>query len=83
MKIRARYRAHLADITAIGEESLEASSVNEVLKHIKKSFGSMAEKTARAMIIAVNGQNILQLKVFKTPLQDGDEVSFVPICGGG
>jgi molybdopterin converting factor small subunit len=35
------------------------------------------------MLIVVNGQSILMLKHFKTILNDGDEVSFLPICGGG
>ena len=83
MKINVRYRAHLAQLTKIGEETIEASSVKDVLKHIKKRFNDEAEKTAKSMIIAVNGQSILQLKVFKTHLQDGDEVAFLPICGGG
>ena len=83
MKINVRYRARLAELTKISEELLDAATVQDVIKHIKKSFGAEAAKTARAMIIAVNGQSILQLKVFKTVLQDSDEVSFLPICGGG
>lgn len=83
MKIKVRYRAHLAALTKLSEESLEAASVKDVLKHIKKNFSAEAEKKAKSMIIAVNGQSILQLKHFKTLLQDGDEVSFLPICGGG
>jgi len=83
MKIKVRYRAHLAELTKTGEETLEAASIRDLLSHIKRSFGQEAEKTAKSMIIAVNGQSILQLKVYKTPLHDGDEVSFLPICGGG
>ena len=83
MKIKVRYRAHLAQLTNAGEEVLEAASVKDVLKHIKKNFGAEAEKSAKSMLIAVNGQSILQLKHFKTPLSEGDEVAFMPICGGG
>ena len=83
MGIKVRYRARLAQFTNTGEETLEAASVKDVLAHIKKSFGADAEKNAKAMIVAVNGQSVLQLRHFKTPLQDGDEVSFLPICGGG
>ena len=83
MMIKVRYRAHLAQSVNTGEELVDAASVMDVLKHIKRQYGKQTEKTARSMIIAVNGQSILQLKHFKTPLQDGDEVSFLPICGGG
>jgi len=83
MKIKVRYRAHLAQLANISDEELNAASVKDVLKHIKKKYGTEAEKKAKSMIIAVNGQSILQLKHFKTQLVDGDEVSFLPICGGG
>jgi molybdopterin converting factor small subunit len=83
MKIKVNYRAYLAELTGIGSESTEAVSVKDVLKHIKKRYGTEAEKKAMSMIIAVNGQSILQLKLFKTLLNEGDEVSFLPICGGG
>ena len=83
MKINVRYRAHLAQLINSNEETLEAASVNDVLKHIKNSFGADAWKLAKSMIIAVNGHSILQLNHFKTLLSDGDEVAFMPICGGG
>jgi len=83
MGIKVRYRARLAELTNTGEETLEASTVKDVLAHIKKKFGPEAEKNAKAMIVAVNGQSVLQLRHFKTPLQDGDEIAFLPICGGG
>ena len=83
MKVKARYRAQLAKLAGLNEEAIDAAAVKDVLKHIKKSFGAEAEKTAKSMIIAVNGQSILHLKHFKTALQDGDEDAFMPICGGG
>jgi MoaD family protein len=83
MQITIKYRAQLAELTKIENESITAVNVKDVLKHIKKQFGAKAEKKAEAMLIIVNGQSILQLKHFKTVLKDGDEVSFLPICGGG
>ena len=83
MSVKVRYRAHLAGLTKTGEEQVEAATVKEVIRHIGKCFGTQAEKTAKSMIVAVNGQSILHLDLFKTVLQDGDEVSFLPICGGG
>ncbi|MDR0448762.1 MAG: MoaD/ThiS family protein [Treponema sp.] len=83
MRITIKYRAHLAAITKIAEEQIEASAVKDVLNHIKANFGADAEKKAKTMLITVNGENILLRKLFKTVLLDGDEVSFLPICGGG
>jgi MoaD family protein len=83
MQITVRYRAHLAALTAIAAEQIDAATVKDVLRHIKTRFGTEAEKLAKTMLIAVNGESILHLARFKTALQDGDEVSFLPICGGG
>jgi MoaD family protein len=83
MQITVKYRAYLAKLTEIENESIEAKNVKDVLKHINKKFGAKPEKLAKTMLIAVNGHSILLLKHFGTPLKDGDEVSFLPICGGG
>ena len=83
MQVTVKYRAHLATLTKIAAEQITAATVNDVLHHIKKNFGSEATKQAKAMLIAVNGESILQHKHFNTKLQNGDEVSFLPICGGG
>jgi len=83
MHITVKYRAHLAALTKTGSESIEAANVKDVLRHIKQRFGAEAGKLAQAMLIVVNGQSILLLKHFKTALRDGDEVCFLPICGGG
>jgi len=83
MKINIKYRANLAELTKTMDDSVEAVTVKEILKHIKKLYGTKAKKLAKTMLIVVNGQSILLLKRFKTKLKDGDEVGFLPICGGG
>ena len=83
MQVKVKYRSHLAELTKAAVESLEAATVKDVLRHIKTQFGVEAEKEARTMLIVVNGQSVLHLAHFKTALKDGDEVSFLPICGGG
>ena len=83
MRITVKYRLNLAALTKIADETIEAATVKDVLRHIKGHFGAEAEKGAKTMLIVVNGQSILQLAHFKTALKDGDEVSFLPICGGG
>ena len=83
MQITIKYRAHLAKITKTESEKTDALHVKDVLRHIRKQYGAEAEKLAKTMLIVINGQSILLLKHFKTILKDGDEVSFLPICGGG
>ena len=83
MNITIKYRAQLAALTKIASESIDAAIVKDVITHIKKQFGIEAEKLAKTMLIVVNGQSINLMKSFKTALKDGDDVSFLPICGGG
>jgi len=82
-KITVKYRANLFNIIKKESESIEAASIKDVLLYIKKQYGSDAHKSAKSMLIVVNGQSILMLKNFKTIFNNGDEVSFLPICGGG
>ena len=83
MQVTVKYRGYLPTLTKIAEEQIEAAAVKDVLSHIKTDFGSEAAKKAKTMLIVVNGESILQKEHFKTVLQNGDEVSFLPICGGG
>jgi MoaD family protein len=83
MRIKVRYRAYLAELTGTAEERIDAATVHDVLRHVRGRFGAGAEKKAKTMLIAVNGESILQLRHFRTALREGDEVSFLPICGGG
>jgi molybdopterin converting factor small subunit len=81
--VNIKYRAQLANLIGAGGEAAAAEQVKDVLRFIKDKHGAAAEKTARTMLIAVNGESILHLKMYKTGLRAGDEVSFLPICGGG
>ena len=83
MNVAVKYRGDLAELTKTPAETLSANTVSDILKHIKKCYGSDAYKASRRMVIAVNGKSILLLKNEKTVLKDGDTVSFLPICGGG
>ena len=82
-KVTVRYRGRLASLAGTGEEIMEAADVEGLLKAISERHGREAEKTARTMIIALNGENILLLRHYKTPLKDGDVLSFFPLCAGG
>ena len=82
-KVLVKYRGHLASLTSMAEETLEADTVESLLISIRLNHGRKIEKAARAMLIAVNGESILLLKRYKTALNEGDVVSFFPLSSGG
>lgn len=82
-KVNVKYRAQLAALIGIKEEIAEAADVEGVLRFLRERYGREAEKTARSMLIALNGESILLLRRYKTPLKEGDVLSFFPICAGG
>jgi len=81
--VTVKYRGDLAEAAGIPSETVSADTVADVLKHIKKAYGADAYKSAKRMVIAVNGKSILLMKNEKTALNEGDTVAFLPICGGG
>jgi len=81
--ITAEYRGELAALCSRRSEELDAANINDVLRHIKKTYGAETYKNAKRMLITVDGESILLLQAFKTKLSDGQRVSFLPICGGG
>jgi molybdopterin synthase sulfur carrier subunit len=82
-EVNVKYRSTLVPLTGTAEEKIDARDVDGVLKEIGKRHSREAEKAARAMLIALNGENILLLKRYKTVLSAGDTVSFFPLCAGG
>ena len=81
--VKVKYRGHLAALTGMAEESLQAADVNAVLEIIRSRYGRKAEKTARAMLIALNGKSIQLLKQYKTAIIEGDVLNFFPLSAGG
>jgi len=82
-KITVHYRSPLKELTGTDKESLDATVVKDVLKHIKTKYGADTQKQAKSMLIAIDGDSILLHKGFATQLQPGETVQFLPICGGG
>ena len=82
-EVHVKYRSTLVSLTGTAEETFDARNVEDVLREIGKRHNRVAEKAARTMIIALNGENILLLKRYKTALSAGDTVSFFPLCAGG
>jgi molybdopterin converting factor small subunit len=81
--IKVTYRGALYNLTGRKEDTIPTENIRGVLEYIKKTYGAATHKTAKTMLITVNGKSILRLKLFKTQLKGGDTVSFLPICAGG
>ena len=82
-KVLVKYRGHLSVITGAAEENPDVPNVEGVLAFIRERYGKAAEKSAKTMLITVNGESILLLKRYKTALKEGDVVNFFPLCAGG
>ena len=81
--ITVRYFAPIRGITGIVEETIDAGTVSDVVRHIKLTYGKEAHKAAKSALVVVNDVSIGQLGEWKTKLTDGDVVGFLPLCGGG
>ena len=78
-----RYYAPIRAIVKKEQEETTAGSVQEVLAYIKTAYGKEAYTAAKSALIVVNGLSIGLNHGFKTTLSDGDEIGFLPVCGGG
>lgn len=78
-----RYYAPIRAIVKKEQEVTDAGSVKEVLEYIKKTYGKEAYTLAKSALIVVNGLSISLSQGMKTSLSDGDEIGFLPVCGGG
>ena len=82
----------------LGEKEVEIDlpetvTVEEALRNIADKYGHyfsndvFREKGEVGLSffldILVNGRNITTLQGFKTPLRDGDKVTFLPLISGG
>ena len=78
-----RYYAPLRGIVKQEAEQTELGSVKEVLAYIEKTYGEEAFLAAKSALIVVNDVSIGLFLGMKTPLNDGDVLGFLPVCGGG
>ena len=78
-----RYYAPIRAMLKKEQEETNAGSVKEVLEYIKTTYGKEAYVAAKSALIVVNGLSIGLSQGIKTTLSDGDEIGFLPVCGGG
>ena len=78
-----RYYAPLRGIVGKEAEETELNSVKEVLKYVEATYGKEASDCAKSALIVINDVSIGLFQGAKTPLNDGDVIGFLPVCGGG
>ena len=61
---------------------LEAATVKDVLEKLAEKYGAPV-KDFKQFVYFVNDVNIDKLKMYKTPLQDGDVVMVISLGSGG
>lgn len=81
IQIRMRYFASLREITGLNEEMLnvpEGTNATDIRALLLERHPRLEKTLARA-ICAINHQYVSP----ETPLNEGDEVVFIPPVGGG
>jgi len=78
-----RYYAPLRAIVKKETEETYLGSVKDVLHYIETAYGKEAFLGAKSALIVVNDVSIGLFQGAKTPLNDGDVIGFLPVCGGG
>lgn len=81
--VTVMYHGRIPDLCGATEDRIDAKTVSDVMRHVRRSYPAEVVREAKKMLIVVNGESILQRRVFRTKLEDGDVVGFLPICGGG
>ncbi len=78
-----RYYAPIRAMVHKESEETELGSIKDVLDYIKNAYGKEAYQAAKSALIVVNDVSIGLYQGVKTPLNDGDTIGFLPVCGGG
>ena len=74
---------------ALGVRSFEvdgAATVADIVRRTRERFGAQAdefEKLTRVAAVAINGVLVNHRKGMRTPVADGDRVSFLKAAAGG
>lgn len=91
MAIKVRIPTPLQKLTKEqAEVEVKGNNVQELIVELEKNFPGIKERLCdekgalrKFINIYVNEEDIRFLKLDKTPLKDGDEVSIIPAIAGG
>ncbi len=81
--LKVKYYGLLSSKIDKKEDVFEATTVNELLKEIKRKYNIEVYKIAKSSLILINDQNAGKLKGYKTKLKSGDIIKILPVCAGG
>lgn len=93
-EVKVSFLSLLSDLTGVDEIDLsfdEDSTIKNVLEKLIEMFGKEFENTIFSspetlneyILIGLNGKDIRSIKNLKTPINRGDEVTFLPAIAGG
>lgn len=91
MAITVRIPTPLQKLTKnLAEVKADGANIKEMIDDLEKNFPGIKERICdeagrvrRFINIYVNEEDVRFLKLDKTPLKDGDEVSIIPAIAGG
>ncbi len=85
MEVTVKFAATLGKAAGMKEMSVQASDVGQLIVSIKNAFRGNTEflRQVKLSNLIVNDTNVNYLKGKKTPLKQGDVVTFFPPLGGG
>lgn len=91
MPVKVRIPTPLQKLTnGRSEVETEGKNIQELIINLEKSFPGIKErlydeggKLRRFINIYVNEEDVRFLKLDKTPIEDGDEISIIPAIAGG
>ncbi len=75
--------SHMATAAGTAEVEIEAATVGRLIRILEERFGDEFGTLLKACKVIVNGRSVVALKLKRTPLRPGDEVSLLPPLAGG
>lgn len=82
-KVNARFFGEARLKLQVASEVFDAANIKELLVAVEAKFGILTAKELKDFLIFVNNVPITNLKMFRTKLNDDDEVMFLSPASGG
>ena len=81
--IKVRFFGFIRSQAGLSSIEISANTVDEALKQISNKCENIKLSTLKNSLIFVNSVDIGNLRMFKTPLKEGDEVMILSPTAGG